>query len=152
MPVKKDQYDWITQVRHTNGWANRVAYVTVVHIPSGLSCEVSCENHSVHEAVTIAKETITAQLTYEPEVGMVLCTLNPQSFTNAIAVGIEDNNVTVISDFGNIRTLSKEDLPSYYQPSKAWLESKLIEYPVDSPVERIHKQISLLENALDRLG
>lgn len=151
MTVQKYQYDWVTQVHYISGWANRVDRVTIVHIPSGLSCDVSCEDHSVHKAVAMAKEAILAQLTYEPEVGMVLCTLNPQSFTNAIVIGIEDATVIVLSDFGNIITINKNDLSGCYRPSEAWLESQAIEYPVDSPIERIHRQISLLESALKKL-
>lgn len=92
----------------------------------------------------------------EPVKGMVLCTKNSQALTNAIVISVEENVVEVLSDFGNLMKLPKDNLWRCYEVSENWIEhqmllEKLSITDTETLEDRISQQISKLQEALETI-
>lgn len=81
------------------------------------------------------------------QVGTALCPRNSDRYTNAVVFSVKPDKITVLSDFGNLIELSKDELAIRYRVNKTWLENQKIGYPVDRIPERIDQQIELLKEA-----
>lgn len=109
-----------------------------------------------------------------PEVGMALATRNGQHFGNAFIIGeeiktyqhqvglageLKDGSVKVyhvITDFGNMLTLTDGEVQEMYEVANWWRIQKensdslyrhyLTGY--NDPIQRIHEQMNLLQDAL----
>ena len=82
------------------------------------------------------------------EVGTVLCTKNPQRYTNAIVIKSDYETTTVLTDFGNKLEFVPEIIWEHYEVSKNWRQAKQINFPLPSIEERIQTQIELLQEVL----
>ena len=84
--------------------------------------------------------------------GMSLITRKPQLFTNAVYVSIDEMGYhKVVSDFGNPRYLSTEQLINDYELSKQYLKCLDLDIPVDNLTERWEAQIELSRRNLEAI-
>lgn len=88
------------------------------------------------------------------EEGVVLCTKNSQALTNAVVMKVEEDEITVLTDFGNVRKIDPDVLLDQYEVSGVWLDHqqyKEFGSPYPSVKERVEQQIELLKNVLVEL-
>lgn len=84
--------------------------------------------------------------------GIALATLNGQHYTNATIVKIEGENITVLSDFGNLMTFAGEkSLFSVYALSANQMQYLAMRGEIEPVKERIAEQIEKLQAALAQL-
>lgn len=82
-----------------------------------------------------------------PIKGMILCTNNPQRYTNSIVVETNKDETLILSDFGNLMSFKTDEVGEYYTVSENWKEAMLWEYPLPSVLERIYEQMENLADA-----
>lgn len=94
---------------------------------------------------------------FEPVVNMVVCTSDPQRNTNAAVIKVHETTISVLSDFGNIMHLTREEFFSRYVPSERWLEMQ--DYAVIDGIDftvkvkdRLIFQIAKLNESLEALN
>lgn len=88
------------------------------------------------------------------EEGVVLCTKNSQALTNAIVMKVEEDEITVLTDFGNVRKIDPDVLLDHYEISGVWLyHQRYKEFcsPYPSVKERVEQQIEKLKDVLVEL-
>lgn len=112
---------------------------------------------------------------FAPEVGMALATRNGQKVGNGFVIGeetktyqlvlsgkLKDDSVTVyhvLTDFGNMMTLTKEEVNEFYEVANWWRIQKensnsLYRHYLtgfNDPLKRIRDQLELLQEALTYL-
>ena len=84
--------------------------------------------------------------------GMYLATRNGNVYTNAIVTKVDGDDVTVLTDFGNFLSFTKQEVRNHFNPSKAWLEAMKWEYPLPTITQRIDEQILKLQSAKQELN
>lgn len=82
------------------------------------------------------------------EVGMCLCTNNPDRIGNCFIIEVADTTVTLLTDFGNKVIWTKEELLEGFYVPDWWYEAKSINYPLATVTERVVNQLELLTNFL----
>jgi len=86
------------------------------------------------------------------EKGTILATLNGDQRTNAIVVSVDNNQIKILTDFGNLLTYTSASLlEKEYKISTNFLLALEIDYPLLSIEDRIDQQIELLTLAKEIL-
>lgn len=84
--------------------------------------------------------------------GAYLATKNGNHYYNGYLMWVnKDEDCLVITDFGNIITMSLNSVKEHFEPSDSWIEAQNMGIPLPVLYDRIEEQIGLLERALDRL-
>ncbi len=84
--------------------------------------------------------------------GTVLAPKNGQYCSNAVVFQHlpKECSYLILTDFGNLITVSYVDLEIRYEISRNYKEAKAIQHPLPTVRERIQEQIDLLMQALNR--
>lgn len=84
--------------------------------------------------------------------GAYLATKNGNHYSNGYLMWVNKNeDCLVITDFGNIVSMSLDAVKEHFEPSDGWIEAQNVGFPLPVLYDRIEEQISLLQRALDKL-
>ena len=83
--------------------------------------------------------------------GVVLATKNGSLYTNAIVIAETEQKVKVLSDFGNILEMSREEIENRYTVPEWFKDYSNLDYPFPTVHERIQEQIEKLQKVLKEI-